>query len=66
MTHPTPQQIKAARRAAGLTQTQAGALIGVSKRTWVAWECDKNKPSYRNMPYAKWELFLLKIAPTTE
>jgi len=57
MTHPTPQQIKAARNAAGLTQTQAGALVGVLKRTWVAWESDEDKPSHRNMPYAKWELF---------
>ncbi len=57
MTQPTPKQIKAARNAAGLTQTQAGALVGVLKRTWVAWESDEDKPSHRNMPYAKWELF---------
>jgi len=66
MTPPALSEIKAARNAAGLTQTQAGALVGVSKRTWVAWESDENKPSHRNMPYAKWELFLFKIAPTTE
>jgi len=42
MTQPTPKQIKAARNAAGLTQTQAGALVGVLKRTWVAWESDED------------------------
>lgn len=53
---PSPQEIKEARRKAGLTQSQAGALVGApSQRTWQDWEGGR-----RNMPAAKWELFLLK------
>lgn len=53
---PSPTEIKEARRKAGLTQEQAGALVGApSKRTWQDWEAGK-----RNMPAAKWELFNIK------
>ena len=53
---PSPQEIKEARVQAGLTQAQAGALVGApSQRTWQDWEGGR-----RNMPAAKWELFLLK------
>lgn len=52
----TPDQIRAARKAAGLTQEQAGALVGApSRRTWQNWETGR-----RNMPGAKWELFQIK------
>lgn len=52
----TPDQIRAARKAAGLTQEQAGALVGApSRRTWQNWETGR-----RNMPWAKLELFTLK------
>lgn len=55
---PSPQEIKEARRKAGLTQAKAGALVGApSKRTWQDWEAGK-----RNMPAAKWELFQIKTA----
>ena len=54
---PSPQEIKEARVQAGLTQAQAGALVGApSKRTWQDWEGGR-----RNMPAAKWELFQQKI-----
>lgn len=55
---PSPTDIREARIRAGLTQEQAGALIGApSRRTWQNWETGR-----RNMPAAKWELFQLKIA----
>lgn len=53
---PSPHDIREARLRAGLTQAQAGALVGApSKRTWQDWEAGK-----RNMPTAKWELFQIK------
>ena len=58
---PNPTEIKEARAKAGLTQAQAGALVGApSKRTWQDWEGGR-----RNMPPAKWELFLLKTEGLT-
>jgi putative transcriptional regulator len=57
---PTPAQIKAARKAAGLTQTQAASLIGKPLRTWQNWEGDPALPSSRKMDAALWELFLIK------
>jgi DNA-binding XRE family transcriptional regulator len=53
---PSPDQIREARHRAGLTQEQAGAVIGASRRTWQNWE-----NGTRNMPGAKWELFNLKM-----
>ena len=66
MTHPTPQTIKAARFAAGLTQAQAGALINASRRTWQNWEAPVDSPSHCNMPVAKWRLFNLLIEKEPE
>ena len=55
MPSPTPQEILAARKAAGLTQTQASGLVGVKLRAWQYWEA-----GVRVMPGSKWELFLIK------
>jgi DNA-binding transcriptional regulator YiaG len=63
MTNPTPaekkqsrpEQIKSIRLELGLTQTEAGELIGAKLRTWQDWESGA-----RNMPNAKLELFLIK------
>ena len=52
---PTPDAIRAARSAAGLTQTQAAALIYCTLRGWQDWEAGK-----RAMHPAFFELFLLK------
>ena len=38
---PSPEQIKAARAAAGLTQTQAAAMIYCTLRGWQDWEGGK-------------------------
>ena len=55
MHSPTPAQIRAARTAAGLTQTQAAALIYCTLRGWQDWEHGK-----RTMHQAFWELWRLK------
>lgn len=57
MTNPTPEQIKEARRKVGLTQTQAGALVHTTVRTWQQWEAGD-----RRMHPAFWELFQIKAA----
>lgn len=56
---PNPGEIKKIRKEAGLTQKEAGALIGKSVRAWQNWETLSN--SNRKMDKALWELFLIKI-----
>lgn len=56
MDKPAPEEIKAARQSAGLTQTQAGALVYTTCRVWQQWEAGD-----RGMHPAFWELFQLKI-----
>jgi len=60
MNSPTPEEIKAARLAAGLTQSEAAALIYVHLKTWQKWETGEELPSHRAMHQAVWELFLQK------
>lgn len=55
MENPTPHQIKAARKQAGLSQTAAAALIHSTLRTWQDWEYGKF-PMHAGL----WELFTLK------
>lgn len=45
-----------ARRLIGLTTTEAGQLVHVTKRTWEKWESGES-----NMPIAKVELFISKL-----
>jgi DNA-binding transcriptional regulator YiaG len=54
---PSPEEIRARRAAAGLTQTAAAALIHSSKRTWQDWEA-----GIARMHPGLWELFLFKTA----
>ena len=54
--NPTQEQIREARTEAGLTQTQAAALIHCTLRGWQDWEHGK-----RRMHPAFWELFLAKL-----
>jgi DNA-binding XRE family transcriptional regulator len=51
---PTPEEIAAARNAAGLTQTQAAALVYRQRLAWLKWE------SGAPIDMACWELFLIK------
>lgn len=53
-TVPTPDELRAARRAAGHTQTAAGQLVGGTLRTWQDWEAGRNA-----MPASAWALYLL-------
>jgi putative transcriptional regulator len=52
---PSPTEVRDARIRAGLTQSQAAALVGVSLRSWQYWE-----EGGRQMQSSKWELFLIK------
>ena len=58
-TMPSPADIRSSRLSLGLTQAQAGELVGASARAWRAWES-----GFRVMPGAKWELFLIKARET--
>jgi putative transcriptional regulator len=55
---PDPDRIRAARAAAGLTQTQAAELIHGTMRAWQQWEAGQ-----RGMPHGLFELFLIKTDP---
>lgn len=55
MTQPAPDEIRAAREAAGLTQSAAAALVHANLRSWQKWEAGE-----RAMHTAFWELFLIK------
>lgn len=53
--NPTPAEVRAAREAAGLSQTVAADLVHTTCRTWQQWEAGD-----RRMHPAFWELFNLK------
>jgi putative transcriptional regulator len=53
--NPTREEIRGAREEAGLTQTEAGALVHVTLRAWQQWEGGE-----RSMHPAFWELFRIK------
>jgi DNA-binding transcriptional regulator YiaG len=65
-TPPTPEEIRAARAAAGLTQTAAAALIGKPLRTWQGWETAEGIAAHRKMDAALWELWKLKLAEVSK
>lgn len=52
---PSPAEILAARKAAGLTQTEAARLVASSCRSWQQWEAGD-----RRMHPGLWELFGIK------
>lgn len=52
---PNPALIRTTRLSLGLTQQQAGELVGATARAWRAWES-----GFRVMPVSKWELFQIK------
>ena len=55
MTQPAPDEIRAGREAAGLTQSAAAALVHANLRSWQKWGAGE-----RAMHPAFWELFLIK------
>lgn len=60
---PTPAEVLAARKRAGLTQTEAAQLVSSALsspyRTWQGYEIPKDKKGHRTISVAAWELFLL-------
>ena len=60
--NPTPAEVRAAREAAGLTQTQAAALVHATARNWQQWEQEAGSNARRMHP-GLWELFRLKATP---
>jgi DNA-binding transcriptional regulator YiaG len=59
---PKPDDIRKVRKEAGLTQKEAGALIGKTLRTWQNWETKEGNKNNRKMDGALWELFLIKLS----
>jgi len=60
MTSPMPREVRAAREAAGLSQTAAAELVHSKLRTWQQWEAGD-----RRMHPGLWELFRIKMAEPT-
>lgn len=58
---PSPAEIRAARKAAGLTQAHAAQLIHCSRSSWAEWEGGVSR-----MHPAFWELFSIKTRSTTK
>lgn len=54
--NPTPEEIKAARLAAGLSQLAAARRVYCGETTWQNWELGTRK-----MHPAFWELFNMKV-----
>lgn len=59
--NPKPAEILRARKAAGLTQTDAATLIHASMRAWQQWEAGERK-----MHPAFWDLFVRKAQELTQ
>lgn len=58
--NPTPAEVRAARERAGLTQTEAAAVIYGTLRAWQNWENDQDPNEQRRMSPGLFELFLAK------
>lgn len=54
--NPTPLQVAEARKAAGMTQSEAAQAVRGTMRAWQEWEAGN-----RRMHPGLWELFQLKI-----
>ena len=52
-----PRDPKEARLNAGLSASEAAALVGVTTVTWQRWEGQTSRAT--EIPYAHWNLFLL-------
>lgn len=59
--NPKPQEVRAAREAAGLTVAAAASLIHCSAVTWSQWESGPENERSRRMHPAFWELFAIKV-----
>lgn len=54
--NPAPEDVRAARESAGLTQTQAAEMVRGTMRAWQEWEAGN-----RRMHPGLWELFQRKL-----
>ncbi len=59
--NPSPEQIKVARVAAGLTQTEAGAVVYYGCRGWQKFEAEAGTPANSRMHPAIKELWDFKV-----
>ena len=57
----TPEEVKAAREEAGLTQAEAAALVYIAKNTWQKWEYGE-----RRIDEGTFELFMIKTKAMQE
>lgn len=55
--NPTPEQVAEARKAAGMTQSEAAQAVRGTMRAWQEWEAGN-----RRMHPGLWELFRIKLA----
>lgn len=58
---PSPCDIRSARHKTGFTMEEAGAIVFVSRKTWLSWERDVGHPDHRDMHPAIAQLFALKV-----
>jgi len=58
--NPHPAEIRAAREEAGLTQSQAAALVHSSPRNWQQWEDATGGTNARRMHPGLWDLFRIR------
>lgn len=57
---PSPDEVRAARKAAGLTQADAALLVtDATYRSWQNYETRPGSSNANRIPLAVWELFLL-------
>lgn len=58
---PTPEDIRAAVAAAGVSRSEAASLLHVQRTAWDNWCAPEGSTKHRQMPLAAWELLLLKL-----
>ena len=63
LNQPTPEDVRSARKRAGLSQTDASQLVtdagAKAYRTWQRYEAPVDSTEHRAVPIGLWELFLL-------
>lgn len=61
---PSPNEVRAARKAVGLSQTEASQVVSDAGakgyRTWQRYEAPLGSADHRPIPNGVWELFLLR------
>lgn len=60
--NPTPQEVRDARMAAGLSQSEAAALVLGTTRGWQGYEADEGSDGHRRMHPGLFLLFRARVA----